>query len=99
MILKARSSMKVTNRLTTDFIIMYINIPTDKGTEHYTVEIDRPDMDEDVYCLSIYDLDSDEQTLYSKFNIDSDYGMFNDYELDEREELILAFIANRLELD
>ena len=99
MILKARSSMKITNRLTTDFIIMYINIPTDKGTEHYAVEIDRPDIDEDVYCISIYDLDTDEQTLYSKFNIDSDYEIFDDYELNEREELILAFIANRLELD
>lgn len=91
--------MKITNRLTTDFIIMYINIPTDKGTEHYAVEIDRPDIDEDVYCISIYDLDTDEQTLYSKFNIDSDYEIFDDYELNEREELILAFIANRLELD
>ena len=91
--------MKVTNRLTTDLIIMYINIPTDKGTEHYMVEIDRPDMDEDVYCVSIYKLSISELTLYSKFNIDSDYGMFNDHELDEREELILAFIANRLELD
>ena len=91
--------MKVTSRLTTDFIIMYINIPTDKGTEHYAVEIDRPDIDEDVYCISIYDLDTDEQTLYSKFNIDSDYEIFDDYELNEREELILAFIANRLELD
>ena len=91
--------MKVTSRLTTDLIIMYIDIPTDKGTEHYMVEIDRPDIDEDVYCISIYDLDTDERTLYSRFKIDSDYGMFNDYDLNEREELILAFIANRLELD
>ena len=91
--------MKVTDRLTTDLIEMYINIPTDKGTEHYLVEIDRPDMDEDIFCVSIYDLDSDDQTLYSSFRIDSDYGMFDEYELGEREELILAFIANRLELD
>lgn len=78
---------------------MYINIPTDEGSEYYMVEIDRPDMDEDVYCISIYDLDSDEQTLYSRFKIDSDYGMFNDYKLDEREQLLLEFISDRLELD
>lgn len=91
--------MKITNKLTTDYIIVYINIPTDKGIEHYMVEIDRPDMDEDVYYVSIYKLSISELTLYSKFNIDSDYGMFNDYDLNEREELILTFIANRLELD
>ena len=90
--------MKVTNKLTTDLTIMYINIHTDKRTEHYMVEIDCPDMDEDVYCISIYDLD-DKNTVYGRFNIDSDYGMLDEYELDEREELILAFIANRLELD
>ena len=91
--------MKVTGRLTTDFMVMYINLPTDNGTEHYQVEIDRPDMDEDMFCVSIYDLDSDDRTLYGRFNIDSDYGMFDDRELDEREDLILLFIANRLRLD
>lgn len=91
--------MKVTNRLTTDFIIMYINIPTDRGTEHYTVEIDRPDMDEDVYCMSIYDLDSDEQTLYSRFKINEYYGILNNYKLNEREYLLLKFIKDRLILD
>lgn len=91
--------MKITNKLTTDLIVMYIDIPTDKGIEHYMVEIDRPDMDKDIYCVSIYELTLSKITFYSKFKIDSDYGMFNDYELDEREELLLAFIANRVELD
>ena len=91
--------MKVTNRLTTDYTIMYINIPTDKGTEHYSVEIERRNTDEDIYNVSIYDLDTDGQDLYGRFEVDSDYGMYNDYKLDEREELILEFIANRLELD
>ena len=91
--------MKLTNKLTTDYTLVHINIPTDKGTEHYQVEIDRPDMDEDIFCVSIYDLDSDGRTLYGRFNIDSNYGMFDDRELDEREDLMLLFIANRLRLD
>lgn len=91
--------MKTTNRLTTDFIAMYINIPTDEGIEHYVVNIFRPDMDEDIYDVNIYDLDTDGQDLYGQLKINSDYGLLNDYKLDEREELILAFIANRLELD
>lgn len=56
--------METTNRLTTDFIAMYINIPTDNGTEHYVVDILHPDMDEDIYDVSIYDLDTDGQDLY-----------------------------------
>ena len=91
--------MKVTNRLTTDLIIIDINIPTDKGTEYYEVEINRPDMDEDVYCISIYDLDTDEQTLYSKFKINPEYVILDTNELDEREELLLEFIKDRLILD
>ena len=91
--------MRLTGRLTTDFTIMYINIPTNKGTEHYAVEIDRPDMDEDVHYISIYDLDSDEQTLYGQFKINKFFGVLNGYELNEREYLILSFITNRLELD
>lgn len=91
--------MKITNRLTTDFIIMYINIPTDKGTEHYAVEIERRNMDEDVYYIEILNLDNLEKTLYSHFKINKFYGVLNGYELDEREYLILSFITNRLELD
>ena len=91
--------MKITNKLTTDYTIMYINIPTDKGTEHYAVEIERPDMDEDVYYIGILDLDNLEKVLYSHFKINSSYGVLNGYELDEREYLILSFIRNRLRLD
>ena len=91
--------MKVTGRLTTDYTIMYIDIPTDKGTEHYAVEIERPDMDGDVYNIGILDLDNIEQVLYSHFKVNKFYGVLNGYELDEREYLILTFIANRLELD
>ena len=79
--------------------LLYIDIPTDKGVEHDGVKIDRPDMDEDTFCVSIYDLDSDDRSLYGQFNIDSDYGMFDDRKLDEREDAILLFIANRLRLD
>lgn len=91
--------MKTTNKLTTDFMVMYINIPTEDRIEHYVVDIFRPDMDEYIYDVNIYDLDTDGQDLYGRFKINSDYGILNDYKLDEREELILAFIANRLELD
>ena len=91
--------MKITDKLTTDYMIMYIDIPADDGIEHYVVNILHPDMDKDVYSVTIYDLDTDGQDLYSQFKIDSDYGMHNDYKLDKREELILEFIANRLELD
>ena len=56
-------------------------------------------MDEDIYSVTIYNLDTDGQDLYGQFNINSDYGMFDNYKLDEREELILLFIANRLRLD
>ncbi len=91
--------MKITNKLTTDYMTMHINIPTDKGTEHYAVEIERRNTDEDIYSVEILDLDNLDQILYSHFKIDSDYGMFNDYKLDEREELILDFVANRLRLD
>ena len=91
--------MKITNKLTTDFVAIYINIPTDKGTEHYSVEIERRDMDENIYSISIYDLDANGMDLYSHFEVDSDYGMYSDYKLDEREEAILLFIANRLRLD
>ena len=91
--------MKITNRLTTDYTIMYIDIPTDKRTEHYAVEIERPDMDEDVYYIGILDLDNLERVLYSHFKINKFYEVLNGYELDEREELILSFIGNRLELD
>ena len=91
--------MKITDKLTTDYTIMYIDIPTDKGTEHYAVEIERRNTDEDIYSVEILDLDNLEQVLYSRFEIDSDYGMFDDRKLDEREEAILLFIANRLRLD
>lgn len=91
--------MKLTGKLTTDFIAMYINIPTDEGIEHYVVNISHPGMDEDIYSVTIYNLDTDGQDLYGQFNINSDYGMFDNYKLDEREELILLFIANRLRLD
>ena len=91
--------MKVTNKLTTSYMTMHINIPTDKRTEHYTVEIERPDMDKDVYWIGILDLDNLERILYSHFKINSDYRVLNGYELDEREYLILSFITNRLELD
>ena len=91
--------MKITNKLTTDYTIMYIDIPTDKGTEHYAVEIERPDMDEDVYYIGILDLDNLEKVLYSHFKINSSYGVLNGYELDKREYLVLKFIANRLRLD
>lgn len=91
--------MKITNKLTTDYTLMHINIPTDKGIEHYTVEIERRNMDEDIYSVEILDLDNLDQILYSHFEIDSDYGIFDDRKLDEREEAILLFIANRLRLD
>lgn len=91
--------MKVTDRLTTDFMEMYINIPTDKGTEHYSVEIERRTMDEDIYSISIYDLDTNEMDLYGNFEINKFYEITSDGELDEREDLILLFIANRLRLD
>lgn len=91
--------MTLTSRITTDYMTMHINIPTDKGIEHYAVEIERRNTDEDIYTVDILDLDNLDQILYSHFEIDSDYGMFDDYELDEREELILNFITNRLELD
>ena len=91
--------MEVTNRITIDFIAMYINIPTENGIEHYVVDILQPDMNEDIYDVSIYDLDTDGQDLYSRFKVDSDYGMYNDYKLDKREKLILDFVASRLELD
>ena len=91
--------MKITDKLTTDYTIVYVNIPTDKGVKHYAVEIERPDMDEDVYYIGILDLYNMEQVLYSHFKINKFYGVLNGYELDEREYLILSFIANRLELD
>lgn len=91
--------MKITNRLTTDLIIMYINVPTEEGTEHYMVEIDRPDMDEDVHCVSIYKLSISELTLYSKFKINPRYTVLDTNELDERGELLLEFIEDRLVLD
>ena len=91
--------MKVTDRLTTNYMTMHINIPTDKGTEHYAVEIERPDMDKDIYWIGILDLDNLEKILYSHFKINKLYGVLNGYELDEREHLILNFITNRLELD
>ena len=91
--------MKITNRLTTDYIIVYINIPTDKGTEHYAVEIERPDMDEDIYYIGILDLDNLERILYSHFKINNSYRVLNGYELDEREKLLLEFIKDRLVLD
>ena len=91
--------MKVTDKLTTDYIIMYIDIPTDKGTEHYAVEIEHRVMDEDVYYVEILDLDNVEQVLYSHFKINKFYGVLNGYELDKREYLVLKFVANRLRLD
>ena len=91
--------MKITDKLTTDYTLMHVNVHTDKGTEHYAVEIERPDMDENIYWVGILDLDNLEKILYSHFKINSDYGVLNGYELDEREYLILKFIANRLELD
>lgn len=99
MILKARQAMRLTNRLTTDLIIMYIDIPTDEGIEHYMVDIDRPDIDEDVYCISIYNLDFNEETLYSRFKINPRYTVLDTNELDEREKLLLEFIEDRLVLD
>ena len=80
-------------------MVMYINIPTDDEPEHYVTNILHPDMDEDIYNVTIYDLDADGQDLYSHFKINKFYGVLNGYELDEREYLILKFIANRLELD
>ena len=91
--------MKITGKLTTGYTLMHINIPTDKGTEHYAVEIERRDTDEDVYYIEILDLDNLEKVLYSHFQINKFYGVLNGYELDEREYLILSFITNRLELD
>ena len=91
--------MKITDKLTTDFIVMYIDIPTDKGTEHYSVELEHRAMDEDIYSISIYDLDTNGMDLYSQFEVNSLYEVINDCELDEREYLILSFITNRLELD
>ena len=91
--------MITTGKLTTDYIIMYIDIPADKGTGHYQVEIDRPDMDEDVYCIGIHKLDSDRRNVHSRFEVNSLYEVINDRKLDELEDLILSFIANRLRLD
>lgn len=91
--------MKVTDRLTTDFMEMYINIPTDKGIEHYAVEIERRTMNKDIYSISIYDLDTNEMDLYGDFEINKFYEVLNGYELDKREYLILSFMTNRLELD
>ena len=91
--------MKVTNKLTTDYMIMYINIPTAEDVEHYAVEIEHRDMDKDIYYIEILDLDSIEQVSYSHFKINSLYEVLNDRELNEREDLILLFIANRLRLD
>lgn len=78
---------------------MHINILTDKGTEHYAVEIERRNMDEDIYSVEILDLDNLEKILYSHFKINKFYEILNGYELDEREHLILNFMTNRLELD
>lgn len=91
--------MKLMGKLTTDYTLIHINIPTEKGIEHYAVEIERPDMDEDVYYIGILDLDNIEQVLYSHFKINSLYEIIDDRELDEREDLILLFMANRLRLD
>ena len=91
--------MKITDKLTTDFMVMYINIPTDGGMEHYVVNILCPDMNKDVYSVTIYNLDTDGQDLYSQFKINSLYEVLSGYELDYRECLILKFISNRLELD
>lgn len=90
--------MKITNKLTTDYMTMHVNIPTDKGTEHYAVEIERRNMDEDIYSVEILDLDNLDQILYSRFEINKFYGVLS-YALDEREYLILKFMANRLRLD
>ena len=90
--------MKVTNRLTTDFITMYINIPTEEGMEHYVVNILHPDMNKDIYSVTIYDLDTDGQDLYGQFKINKFYGVLNGYELDKREYLILNFMTDRLRL-
>lgn len=90
--------MKISDKLTTDFMLMHVNIPTDKGTEHYQVEIDRPDMDEDVYCIGIHELVDDRRNVYSRFEVNKFYGVLS-YALDEREYLILKFLANRLRLD
>lgn len=91
--------MKITDKLTTDYIIMYIDIPTDKGAEHYAVEIERPDMDEDVYYIGILDLDNLERVLYSHFKINPRYIVLGTNKLDEREKLLLEFIKDRLVLD
>lgn len=91
--------MKVTDKLTTDFMVMYIDISTEEGIEHYVVNILDPDVDEDIYSVTIYDLDTDGQDLYSQFKINKFYGVLNGYELDKREYLILSFITNRLRLD
>lgn len=91
--------MKLTNRLTTDYTLMHINIPTDKGIEHYSVEIERRNIDEYIYSVGIFDLDTNGMDLYSHFEVNKFYGVLNGYELDEREYLILRFIAKKLELD
>ena len=91
--------MKITDKLTTDYTIVYVNIPTDKGTEHYVVDIEHKNMNEDVYYIEILDFDEIEQILYSHFKIDKFYGVLNGYELDEREKLLLEFIKERLVLD
>ena len=91
--------MKITDKLTTDLIVMYINIPTDDGMEHYVVNILCPDMNKDVYSVTIYNLDTDGQDLYSRFEVNSLYEIISDRELDKREDAILLFIANRLRLD
>lgn len=80
-------------------MVMYINIPTDDEPEHYVINILHPDMDKDIYNVSIYDLDTDGQDLYGQFKMNKFYGVLDGYELDRREHLILNFMANRLELD
>ena len=90
--------MKVTDKLTTSYMTMHINIPTDNEPEHYVANILQPDMDKDIYNVSIYDLDTDGQDLYSQFKINKFYGVLNGYELDEREYLILSFMRNKLRL-
>ena len=77
---------------------MYINVLIDEEMEHYVVNILRPDMDEDIYNVSIYDLDTDGQDLYGQFKINKFYGVLNGYELDKREKLILDFMTDRLRL-
>ena len=62
------------------------------------VDILHPDMDKDIYNVSIYDLDTDGQDLYGQFKINKFYGILDGYELDKREYLILNFMTDRLRL-